>query len=152
MSNLAPRLSVLAQPTPRVYSPRSDAFAPITQRVVNRPIGVQMLPFSHCPDRGHALRLLRMWLQLMWLQFEVVRGSVRVVWCRFWGRVGPKPASNRPQLCSHRCRHGHGPQNCRLGSLCHMNGLGKPGFGFARYPYAHTRVSALSRGLWHPVL
>ncbi len=28
-----------------------------------------------------------MWLQLMWLQFEVVRGPVGVV----WGRLGERP-------------------------------------------------------------
>ena len=37
---------------------------------------------------------LWMRLQLMWLQFEVVRGPVGV-----WGRLGaPKPAPNRPQM------------------------------------------------------
>jgi hypothetical protein len=31
---------------------------------------------------------LWMWLQLMWLQFEVVRGPVGVVWGSIWGRFG----------------------------------------------------------------
>ncbi len=29
-----------------------------------------------------------MWLQLMWLQFELVRGPVRDVWDQFGGRFG----------------------------------------------------------------
>jgi hypothetical protein len=36
---------------------------------------------------------LSMRLQLMWLQLEVVRGPVGVVFCRFWagfGRKGPQ--------------------------------------------------------------
>ena len=43
---------------------------------------------------GHRTKLIwthfgdvRMWLQLMWLQFEVVRGPVGVV----WGRIGTGP-------------------------------------------------------------
>ncbi len=32
---------------------------------------------------------LWMWLQLMWLQFEVVRGPVGIVWGRFWAGLGP---------------------------------------------------------------
>ncbi len=38
---------------------------------------------------------LWMWLELMRLQFEVVRGPVGVVWGRFEAGFGPKLAPNR---------------------------------------------------------
>ncbi len=61
---------------------------------------------------------LWMWLQLMRLQSEVVRGPVGVIWGRLWADLGPRPAPNRPQStptgpwttsnCSHMsCRHIH---------------------------------------------
>ncbi len=71
---------------------------------------------------GPTLRDLWKWLQLMWLQFEVVRGPVGV---RLgvdvgpdWGPLGPKLAPHRPQTtptaprtasdCSHMsCNHVH---------------------------------------------
>ncbi len=39
-----------------------------------------------------------LWLQLMWLQFEVVRGPVGVVWGRFGAGLGPVGAPSRPQI------------------------------------------------------
>ncbi len=45
-----------------------------------------------CLVRKHVAACLGdlwMWLQLMWLQFEVVRGPVGVVWGRFGGPSGP---------------------------------------------------------------
>ncbi len=36
-------------------------------------------------------------LQLMWLQFEVVRGPVGVVWGRFWAGLGPKGPQTGPK-------------------------------------------------------
>ncbi len=46
---------------------------------------------------------LLMWLQLMWLQFEVVRGHVGVVWGQFGAGLGPcgpqiNPKRPRPDL------------------------------------------------------
>ena len=43
---------------------------------------------------------LWMWLQLMWLQFEVVRGPVGVVWDRFGAGLEPFGRKNwhKPQL------------------------------------------------------
>ncbi len=71
-------------------------------------------------QNGWWLRLgdLWMWLQLMWLQFEVVRGPVVVDLEPSWSKKGPKPASDRPQTtptglrtsshCSHMsCSHVH---------------------------------------------
>ncbi len=50
---------------------------------------------------------LWMWLQLMWLQFEVVRGPVAVVWDRFEAglgpfgpQAGPKSTTNDPDRTS----------------------------------------------------
>ncbi len=49
---------------------------------------------------------LWMWLQLMWLQFEVVRGPVGgrlgINLGAVWGPKGRKPAPNRPQLTPDR--------------------------------------------------
>ncbi len=39
------------------------------------------------PQRATAFDLLWIWLQLMWLQFEVVRGPVGVVWAVDLGPV-----------------------------------------------------------------
>ena len=50
---------------------------------------------------------LWMWLQVMWLQFEVVRGPVGVVQDRFgpglgpnWAQAGPKSTPNDPDRTS----------------------------------------------------
>ncbi len=39
---------------------------------------------------------LWIWLQLMWLRFEVVRGPVGVDLGAIWGQFGPNPAPNQP--------------------------------------------------------
>ncbi len=68
---------------------------------------------------------LWMWLQLMWLQFEVVRGPlgvVRIDLVQVWGSNGPTPAPNPPQRtptgprtisdCNHMsCSHIHRSPN-----------------------------------------
>ncbi len=46
-------------------------------------------------DPGPRLGDLRMWLRLMWLQFEVVRGPVGVVWGRFGARCLPQSLRDR---------------------------------------------------------
>ncbi len=47
---------------------------------------------------------LWLWLQLMWLQFEVVRGSVAVRLGSIWGRFGAFWAPSRPQIDPRRPR------------------------------------------------
>jgi hypothetical protein len=41
---------------------------------------------------------LWMWLQLMWLQFEVVRGPVGVIWGRSGAGFRPKGPQTRPRI------------------------------------------------------
>ncbi len=49
---------------------------------------------------------LWMWLQLMWLHFEAVRGPVGVVWAGFGAGLGPLWAPSRPQIDPKRRRPG----------------------------------------------
>ena len=78
-----------------------------------------------------------MWLQLMWLQFEVVRGPVGVVWGRFGAGLGPcgprsssKTTPNDPDRtgprttsnCSHMiCSHIHrSPTGAAAGTISRL--------------------------------
>jgi hypothetical protein len=52
-----------------------------------------------CDGMSHQMvGALWMWLQLMWLQFEVVRGPVGVVWRRFGAGLGPDGPQTCPKL------------------------------------------------------
>ena len=57
-------------------------------------------PLQHLGPRGHLW--LSMWLQFLWLQFEVVRGPVGVVCCRFGAGDDPDRASDILKLQPHK--------------------------------------------------
>ena len=54
---------------------------------------------------------LGMWLQLMWLQFEVVRGPVGVVWGRFGPAWGPKDLKPTPSTQDKGATSAPGPKS-----------------------------------------